>query len=187
MNRVPRGAVIPFTVLGCNGVEWETSESVFKSLPLIENYNSGELCPGLAVPYEDVYDQVTIISVGIPRVAKASVSSWNSPWQRILFEKPLQNLSCQESGVVLRAHYATDSSYSAWIQAGFSALERHATELIPFRNDSLDYTTLKKVATPCGNPFHHQVLLGRKRHGNGGSRKLFEGTFKRERVRLGLF
>ena len=148
MNRVPRGAVIPFTVLGCNGVEWETSASVFKSLPLIENYNSGELCPGLAVPYEDVYDQVPIISVGIPRVAKASVSSWNSPWQRILFEKPLQNLSYQESGVVLRAHYATDSSYTAWIQAGFSALERHATELIPFRNDSLDYTTLKKVATP---------------------------------------
>ncbi len=148
MNRVPRGAVIPFTVLGCNGVEWETSEYVFKSLPLIENYNSGELCPGLAVPYEDVYDQVPIISVGIPRVAKASVSSWNSPWQRILFEKPLQNLSYQESGVVLRAHYATDSSYTAWIQAGFSALERHATELIPFRNDSLDYTALKKVATP---------------------------------------
>ena len=148
MNRVPRGAVIPFTVLGCNGAEWESSEYVFKSLPLLENYNSGELCPGLAVPYEDVYDQVPIISVGIPRVAKASVSSWNSPWQRILFEKPLQNLSYQESGVVLRAHYATDSSYAAWIQAGFSALERHATELIPFRNDSLDYTTLKKVATP---------------------------------------
>ncbi|MBR2210680.1 MAG: hypothetical protein IJ896_04315 [Fibrobacter sp.] len=148
MNRVPRGAVIPFKVLGCNGEEWETAEDVFKSLPLIENYNSGELCPGLAVPYEDVYDQVPIISVGIPRVAKASVSSWNSPWQRILFEKPLQNLSYQESGVVLRAHYATDSSYTAWIQAGFSALERHATELIPFRNDSLDYTTLKKVARP---------------------------------------
>ena len=148
MNRVPRGAVIPFTVLGCNGVEWETAEYVFKSLPLIENSNSGELCPGLAVPYEDVYGQVPIISVGIPRVAKASVSSWNSPWQRILFEKPLQNLSYQESGVVLRAHYATDSSYSVWIQAGFSALERHATELIPFRNDSLDYTALKKVATP---------------------------------------
>lgn len=148
MNRVPRGEVIPFTVLGCNGMEGKTSEDVFKSLPLIENYNSGELCPGLALPYEDVYDQVPIISVGIPRVAKASVSSWNSPWQRILFEKPLQNLSYQESGVVLRAHYATDSSYTAWIQAGFSALERHATELIPFRNDSLDYTTLKKVAAP---------------------------------------
>lgn len=148
MNRVPRGAVIPFTVIGCNGEQWKTSEDVFKSLPLIENYNSGELCPGLAVPYEDVYDQVPIISVGVPRVALASVSSWNSPWQRILFEKPLQNLSYQESGVVLRAHYATDSSYTAWIQAGFSALERHATELIPFRNDSLDYTALKKVARP---------------------------------------
>ena len=148
MNRVPRGAVIPFTVLGCNGEEWESSEYVFKSLPLIENYNSGELCPGLAVPYEDVYDQVPIISVGIPRVASASVSSWNSPWQRILFEKPLQNLSYQESGVVLRAHYATDSSYTVWIQAGFSALERHATELMPFRSDSLEYTALKKVAAP---------------------------------------
>ncbi|MBR6379009.1 MAG: hypothetical protein IKS02_03465 [Fibrobacter sp.] len=148
MNRVPQGTVIPFTVLGCNGVEWETSEYVFKSLPLIENYNSGELCPGLAVPYENVYDQVPIISVGIPRVANASASSWNSPWQRILFEKPLQNLSYQESGVVLRAHYATDTSYTVWIQAGFSALERHATELIPFRSDSLDYTALKKVARP---------------------------------------
>ena len=148
MNRVPRGAVIPFTVLGCNGEQWNTSEYVFKSLPLVENYNSGELCPGLAEPYEDVYDQVPIISVGIPRVALASVSSWNSPWQRILFEKPLQSLSYQESGVVLRAHYATDSSYTAWIQAGFSALERHATELIPFRNDSLDYLTFKKVAAP---------------------------------------
>ena len=94
MNRVPRGAVIPFKVLGCNGEEWETAEDVFKSLPLIENYNSGELCPGLAVPYEDVYDQVPIISVGIPRVAKASVSSWNSPWQRILFENSSIASSC---------------------------------------------------------------------------------------------
>ena len=144
LNRLPTGAVIPFTVLGCNGSEWQTSEYVFKSLPLIENYNSGELCPGLAVPYEDVYDQVPIISVGIPRVALAAVSSWNSPWQRILFEKPLQNLSYQESGVVLRAHYATDSSHTAWIQSGFSATERHMTELLPFRKDSLDYLSPEK-------------------------------------------
>ena len=148
LNRLPTGAVIPFTVVGCNGEQWKSSEYVFKSLPLIENYNSGELCPGLAVPYEDVYDQVPIISVGIPRVAKATVSSWNSPWQRILFEKPLQNLSYQESGVVLRAHYATDSSYTAWIQLGFSAAERHMTDMLPFRKDSLDYLTLKKASKP---------------------------------------
>ena len=40
MNRVPHGAVIPFTVLGCNGMEWKTAEYVFKSLPLVENYNA---------------------------------------------------------------------------------------------------------------------------------------------------
>jgi NTE family protein len=147
LNRLPTGAVIPFTVVGCNGEDRKTAADVFKSLPLSENTESGELCPGLALPAEDVYEQVPIISVGVPRVALASVGSWHSPWQRILLEKPLQDLENQ-AGIVVRAHYATDSAYTAWIQLGFSATERHLTEMLPFRKDSLDYLTLKKASKP---------------------------------------
>ena len=147
LNRLPTGALIPFSVVGCNGEDWHTAADVFKSLPLLENTESGELCPGLALPAEDVYEQVPIISVGVPRVALASVGSWYSPWQRVLLEKPLQDLENQ-AGIVVRAHYATDSAYTAWIQLGFSAAERHMTEMLPFRKDSLDYLTLKKASRP---------------------------------------
>ncbi|WP_407443657.1 patatin-like phospholipase family protein [Fibrobacter sp.] len=145
--RQPAEFVIPFTVEGDVDESKTVAENVFRSLPLLENTSSGELTPFLVVPSEEVQGQLAVISVASPVTVSESNGTWNSPWQNALAQKELQNLSSQP-GVVVRAHTVRDTSRNAWIQAGFSALERRLGELMELRPRKVDYASQKRSVLP---------------------------------------
>lgn len=145
MYRQPVEFVIPFAVAGTAGENENVVEGVFESLPLIENTESGELDSYLALPREDSMDEVALIAVATPTAAQPS--SWMSPWGKVLARRDLENLNSQP-GIIIRAHTVLDSSHKAWIQAGFSAVERRLGELMELRTRKVDYAGLKRKSVP---------------------------------------
>ncbi len=148
---------VPFAVSGAHGEIWQGPGAVFKTLPFVDNANSGELDPYIAVPLEDNIDELAMISVAQPLSAVNSDSK-KSPWQRALSERKLENLSTQP-GVVIRAHTILDTSYTSWIQAGFSSFERRLGELGDLRNRPVNYATQKKAVSvlPKISPVYDSV------------------------------
>lgn len=153
----PRGTAIPFAVSGADGKLEQGPESVFKTLPFLENENSGELDPYVAVPLEDNIEELAVISVAVPH-SNANYNPEVSPWQRHLSERELDNLSTQP-GVVIQAHTILDTLYTSWIQAGFSSFERRLGELSPIRSRSVNYAAQKKTVStlPKVNPVYDSV------------------------------
>lgn len=147
LNREPASFVIPFKMMDCNGGLHDSADDVFKSLPLVENYYSGEHCPYNSKPFEEDTTELSFISVAAPMTVVATNASWNSPWQYALANRELQNMSSQP-GVVIRAHTVLDTSRSAWIQAGFSAMERRLGEAARLFPRKVNYASRKKSAKP---------------------------------------
>lgn len=145
MYRQPVDFVIPFAVAGVAGESENVVENIFASLPLFENTESGELDSYLALPREDSMDEIALISVATPTAVQAS--SWKSPWGKVLAHRDIENLGSQP-GIIIRAHTVLDSSRKAWIQAGFSAVERRLGELMEIRVRKVDYAGLKRKSVP---------------------------------------
>lgn len=145
--RQPAEFAIPFTVDGVAGEGENIADNVFRSLPLRENTTSGELAPFLVIPREEVPGQLPIISVASPITVSENNAPWQSPWQKALAQKELQNISSQP-GVIVRAHTVQDTSRNAWIQAGFSAVERRLSELMELRPRKVDYAAQKRSTLP---------------------------------------
>lgn len=151
----------PFAVQGCGGeLLGSSADAVVRSLPLWKfpkdecpSVNksakkqasataldvSGELCPHYAVPAEDHPDELSLIAVAEPLRGEIG----GDDRYRILVQQAAAQLSNQP-GVVIRAHSLQDTSRNAWIQAGFSAVERKLTEIRTLAGRSEDYSQKKK-------------------------------------------
>ena len=143
LYRQPAGFMIPFLVERGNGASGKTVEDVYKGLPLQENAENGELDPYLALPHEQREWELSLVSVADPKNGAVS----NSPWQSVISRDALKKLD-GVSGVVIRAHSIQDSTRSAWIQAGFSAVERRLSEMMVLRPRMADYTQRKRKSLP---------------------------------------
>ena len=143
LYRQPAGFMIPFLAERGNGASGKTVEDVYKGLPLQENAENGELDPYLALPHEQREWELSLVSVADPKNGAVS----NSPWQSVISRDALKKLD-GVSGVVIRAHSIQDSTRSAWIQAGFSAVERRLSEMMVLRPRMADYTQRKRKSLP---------------------------------------
>lgn len=146
LYRQPAGFVIPFDVSGMEDDNGAVVNKVYKSLPLRENARNGELGPYVALPYEDEVGVLPLLSIADPKML-ADGSLWKSPWQNAIAQKQMQNLGTQP-GVMIRAHSVSDTTRSAWIQAGFSAVERRLGEMMVLRPRMADYVSTKRKSTP---------------------------------------
>lgn len=147
LYRQPAGFIIPFNVKDCDGRLSNSADDVFKTIPLKENGASTELCSYSAVPAEDNMAEFPMISVAAPITQNASNSPWNSPWQKALADRELQNLGTQP-GVIIRAHTVLDTARKTWIQAGFSAMERRLSEAARLFPRKVDYAAKKRTSMP---------------------------------------
>jgi len=143
LYRQPAGFVIPFAVELRDGKLSKSLEDVYNNLPLIENEENGELDPYLPVPETLREGELPLVSVADPRNASAK----DSPWHSVIASTALKKLE-NFQGVIIRAHSVQDSSRSAWIQAGFSAVERRLGELMVLRPRVTDYKRSKRVSMP---------------------------------------
>ena len=134
---------IPFAVLGCDSVIGNSYENILSSIPLAGKEHSGELCPYLALPAEDSPDEVAIIAVSDPIRGE-----YRGPaWKRAIRDGVLKNLGSQP-GIVVRPHSIADSSYSGWIQAGFSAMESKLSQMSAVGNRPVDYAVTRTASVP---------------------------------------
>lgn len=147
LYRQPVGFRIPFAVLGCGGELWNTAAKVIETLPLPNHENSGELCPYMALPLEDSPEELPIISVSVPVRYNGLEWPWRSPWQKVIASRILDNLNSQ-AGVIVRPHSVQDTSRNAWIQLGFSAMERKLAEVSAVRNREANYDSMKHQSVP---------------------------------------
>ncbi len=133
----------PFSVLGCNGESLGNSiESVMESLPLWNGKKiSGELCPHFAYPAEDRPDETALIAVAEPLRSEVAGDARD----RILYQQASEHL-VNQPGVIIRAHTILDTAKNAWIQAGFSAVERRLQELKNATKRREDYSAMKTDA-----------------------------------------
>ena len=143
LYRQPAGFTIPFAVERADGSLGKTVEDVYSVLPLRENKSNGELSPFLALPHQVQEGALPLVSVAVP---KSGIEE-TSPWQAVISRKALQELD-SVSGVIIRAHTVLDSSRSAWIQAGFSAVERRLGEMMVLRPRMADYASSKRKSMP---------------------------------------
>ena len=132
---------IPFAVQGCEGVLGENSvEAVIASLPLWKMPGddnpkvSGEHCPHYATPAEDRPGELPLMVIAEPLRGKLQ----GDELYGVLVQKAASHLANQP-GVIIRAHSIQDTSRNAWIQAGFSAVERKLTEIRSLLNRTADY------------------------------------------------
>lgn len=154
----------PFAVQGCGGELLGNSiAAVIKSLPLWKfpkddlAYSnkpatkatanstidvSGEFCPHYALPAEDHPREVALIVVAEPLRSEVK----GDERYRLLVQQASALLASQP-GVVIRAHSLQDSSRKAWIQAGFSSVERKLTEIKTVTGRSEDYSKMGKKAS----------------------------------------
>ena len=143
LYRQPAGFTIPFAVERADGSLGKTVEDVYSVLPLRENKSNGELSPYLALPHKAQEGYLPLVSVSVPKTGVEETS----PWQTVISRKALQELD-SVPGVVIRAHTVQDSSRSAWIQAGFSAVERRLGEMMVLRPRMADYASNKRKSMP---------------------------------------
>ncbi len=133
--------VIPFAVQGCDGNVLDNKvETVINSLPLWDETNSagtisGEICPHYAVPLEDRADEVSLIAVAEPLRSEYKGDARKG----VLLKQAAATLATQP-GVIIRAHMVQDTSRNAWIQAGFTALERKLPEMDRLAGRKVDYS-----------------------------------------------
>lgn len=134
---------IPFSVVDCEGNRDSSAAKVMKSLPLFRNKMSGELCSYLALPLEDNPYELPIISVAEPIRENKVMAKTLSPWQKNVIQRAMEKLRNQP-GVIVQAHSFADTSRNALIQAGFSAVERHMSEIGVNQSRIVTYADLKK-------------------------------------------
>lgn len=133
--------MIPFAVQGCGGVSRGNSvESVINSLPLWNESRespeiSGEICPHYAIPLEDRANELSLIAVAEPLRNEYK----GEERKGILLDQAASTLATQP-GVIIRAHMVQDTSRKAWIQAGFSAVERKIPEMDRLASRKVDYS-----------------------------------------------
>lgn len=132
---------IPFAVQGCDGTSRGNSvEAVINSLPLWNESNtsgeiSGEICPHYAIPLEDRADEISLIAVAEPLRSEFK----GDDRKGILLKQAAATLATQP-GVIIRSHSILDTARNAWIQAGFTALERKLPEMERLANRKVDYS-----------------------------------------------
>lgn len=135
--------IVPFMVQGCDGSSRGNAvDAVISSLPLwkFDDVNesaeiSGELCPHYAVPVEDRADELSLLAVAEPLRYEFK----GDERKRVLLQQAAATLATQP-GVIIRSHSIQDTSRNAWIQAGFTAVERKLPEMANLANRKTDYS-----------------------------------------------
>lgn len=156
LYRLPVTYEKPFSLQGCdaNGFPEKKGnrvEDIVASLPLWEasqrsnvSAMSGELCPFYALPAEDNEHELALIVVADPL---RNVEGGNSA--SLLLKKMASAHLKNQPGVVIRAHSIQDTARAAWIQAGFSALEKQLSSLSVLSDRRFAYgENAKKPAPP---------------------------------------
>ena len=138
---------IPFSVQSCESgnpvIVGNATAQVIESLPLwnaprnasANNRVSGELCPYYAMPVEDNAKELSIIVVSDPLRAPVTGSA---PVQ--LLKRHVADILASQPGVIVRAHTILDTARAAWIQAGFTSLEKQLSEFAALNNRRKDYS-----------------------------------------------
>lgn len=135
--------MIPFAVQGCEGpLEGNSVEAVINSLPLWEPREiSGEICPHFAMPAEDQANEVSLIAVADPLR-----SEFKGDDRKLALLKQAAATLATQPGVIIRSHSVQDTSRNAWIQAGFSAVERKLPEMDRLAKRRVDYSQRNRSA-----------------------------------------
>ena len=145
-------AKIPFAVQSCESgkpvVIGGSTPEVVASLPLWKTKNasenpSGELCPYYALPIEDNAQELSIIVASDPLRAPVEGDE-----RTRLIKQHAAEILASQPGIVVRAHTILDTSRSAWIQAGFSALEKQLAQFKVLNGRRMDYSVDRSAAKP---------------------------------------
>ena len=145
---------IPFVVQGCKdgrpAVVGNTVKEVIASLPLWRSPSenaaepvSGELCPYQALPVEDNLTELPIVVVSDPLRQE-----FKGDTRSVLLKQHASDVIASQPGVVVRAHTILDTARTAWIQAGFTAFEKHLSDFNVLNGRRADYSTDRKAALP---------------------------------------
>ena len=137
---------IPFSVQSCEEgnsvIVGNSPAQVVATLPLWDN-PSGELCPYYALPAEDNASELSVIVVADP--LRAPVRGNTS--EQLLKRHAAEVLATQP-GVIVRAHTILDTSYAAWIQAGFSSFEKQLGNFNVLNGRHKNYAENRFAAKP---------------------------------------
>lgn len=145
--------LIPLSVMGCKDGNPELKENSTKeivaSLPLWKSEQdsretvSGELCPYLALPIEDNLSELPIVVVSDPLRGTLKGDE-----RSVLLKKLSLSQLASQPGVIVRAHTVLDTARNAWIQAGFSSVEKKLSEFSVLKGRRGHYDTARRGAKP---------------------------------------
>lgn len=137
---------VPFSVQSCDAgnpvIVGDMVSQVMATLPLWDN-PSGELCPYYAMPVEDNAGELSVIVVSDPL---RSPMTGAAPVQ--LLKRHVAEVLASQPGIVVRAHTILDTARTAWIQAGFSSLEKQLSAFRVLNGRRGEYAGNRYAAKP---------------------------------------